>query len=169
MPRPGIASILFPALRQDRARVSDGRCFLELTAVDAGFSHHDRARFAFLVAATVFFVVAGLITRLLNQPSNKVVIAWLAEDPPPNWAVVRDAMHASRAHEFVGYVIQVCGTVCSSCRPIKSDDAGIAVGNGMTDDPRSGNSPLPSVGCGERASKCQRGGARARPRTVDDF
>jgi hypothetical protein len=68
-----------------------GAFTIALIAAAAGLSYGDRTRFTLLMAAAACFVLAGLVTRFLNQPINAVVIAWSPAVPPVNWAVVRDA------------------------------------------------------------------------------
>ncbi|MFC5498599.1 DUF1772 domain-containing protein [Caenimonas terrae] len=43
-----------------------------------------------LVAAALLMIVAGLVTRLGNQPINAVVITWSPQAPAANWAQLRD-------------------------------------------------------------------------------
>jgi hypothetical protein len=61
-----------------------------LTIAAAVLARADRTRLGVLVAAAACFVVAGLITRFLNQPINAVVMTWSADAPPSNWAELRD-------------------------------------------------------------------------------
>jgi uncharacterized membrane protein len=42
------------------------------------------------LAAAGLFIVAGLITRLLNQPINAVVMTWSPQSLPPEWELLRD-------------------------------------------------------------------------------
>lgn len=61
-----------------------------LTMVAAALAAGDRPRLALLLLAAACFIVAGLITRFLNQPINAVVMTWSAEAPPANWMQLRD-------------------------------------------------------------------------------
>ncbi len=61
-----------------------------LTLVAAALATGDRTRWILLLSAAAFFVAAGLITRLLNQPINAVVMTWSADAPPANWMQLRD-------------------------------------------------------------------------------
>lgn len=61
-----------------------------LTIAAAALSRDNVVRFGLLTAAAVCFVASGLITRLLNQPINAVVMTWNASSPPPNWTALRD-------------------------------------------------------------------------------
>lgn len=63
---------------------------LTLAAAGSAFDASQRTPFLLLIAAAVCFVAAGLITRLLNQPINALVITWSADAPPGNWAALRD-------------------------------------------------------------------------------
>jgi len=48
-----------------------------------------RRAYPYLIAAGLF-IAAGLITRLLNQPINAVVITWDPHNPPAAWTMLRD-------------------------------------------------------------------------------
>ena len=43
-----------------------------------------------LIAAAACLMVAGLVTRLENQPINTIVMTWSARAPAPNWMQLRD-------------------------------------------------------------------------------
>lgn len=62
-----------------------------LTLVSAGLSRHNPRQALLLLAAFGCFVSAGLVTRLLNQPINAIVMTWTAAMPPANWTELRDA------------------------------------------------------------------------------
>jgi len=61
-----------------------------LTLIAAALTAGDRQRLALLLSAAACFVVAGLVTRFLNQPINAVVMTWSADSPPANWMQLRD-------------------------------------------------------------------------------
>ena len=61
-----------------------------LTIVAAVLARSDRARLILLIAAAACFVAAGLITRLLNQPINAIVMTWSTDAPPANWMQLAD-------------------------------------------------------------------------------
>ena len=61
-----------------------------VTIIFAVLARDDRTRFLLLLAAAVCFVSAGLITRLLNQPINAIVMTWAVDAPPTNWTHLRD-------------------------------------------------------------------------------
>lgn len=65
-------------------------CIL-LTAALAVLTRHDPRSRYLLIAATVFLVVAGLVTRFENQPINSLVMTWSAQAPAANWMELRDA------------------------------------------------------------------------------
>jgi uncharacterized membrane protein len=62
-----------------------------LTLASALLARGNGAQRALFVAAFVCFLIAGLVTRLLNQPINAVVITWSASAPPRSWTALRDA------------------------------------------------------------------------------
>lgn len=68
-----------------------GLVCIVLTVALAVLVRHDRRARNLLVAAALCLVVAGLITRLGNQPINAVVMAWSPQAPPANWTELRDA------------------------------------------------------------------------------
>lgn len=50
---------------------------------------NSEARFL-LVAAVICLVVAGVVTRFMNQPINSEVMRWNVQSPPANWMELRD-------------------------------------------------------------------------------
>jgi hypothetical protein len=68
-----------------------GAATLAVTAAAAVMARHDPARAAMLAAASVAFLVPGLITRFINQPINAVVITWSPAAPPADWTLLRDS------------------------------------------------------------------------------
>jgi uncharacterized membrane protein len=63
-----------------------------LAIVGAAFlSRGDRSQLTLLLFAGGLFLVAGLITRLLNMPINSVVMTWSPQAPPADWVQLRDA------------------------------------------------------------------------------
>src|SRR5262249_32148694 len=77
-----------PGRRQGDACARAATIFVTLIAAVLG--RDDRIRLGLLVSAVVCFVVAGMTTRFLNQPINRVVIQWTAEAPPVEWMGLRD-------------------------------------------------------------------------------
>jgi len=61
-----------------------------LTLVAAIFTRDNPRKRLLLVVATCCFVVAGVVTRLLNQPINAIVMTWSPDSPPENWSALRD-------------------------------------------------------------------------------
>ena len=67
-----------------------GAVCIVLTVVLASLSKRDpRSRFL-LIAAAVLMFIAGLVTRLENQPINAIVMTWSVQAPAGNWAQLRD-------------------------------------------------------------------------------
>ena len=67
-----------------------GAATIAVTAVAAAMARHDGVRFGLLVAAVAGFLAAGLITRLRNQPINRVIMGWPVAAPPEHWTQLRD-------------------------------------------------------------------------------
>lgn len=92
----GSDSILYVALQKQAIRRLDktmpalGAATILLTIIAAVAGRNDRTRFGLLSTAIVFLVVAGLVTRLANQPINAIVMSWNAEAPPGSWIELRD-------------------------------------------------------------------------------
>jgi uncharacterized membrane protein len=68
-----------------------GAATILFTIVAAVAASGDSRRFGLLIAGTVCFILAGLITRFLNQPINAIVITWNSNTPPAAWENLRDA------------------------------------------------------------------------------
>lgn len=85
-----------------------GAVTILLTILSAVLAHDDRTRLYLLIAAVLCFVVAGLVTRFLNQPINAVLMTWQVESPPPEWSELRDAWW--RWH--IVRTIFGCGALC---------------------------------------------------------
>ena len=69
--------------------VMGAACLLLALALALIAKGDSRARYL-LLAAAALMVVAGLVTRLANQPLNAVVMTWSAQAPPANWEQLRD-------------------------------------------------------------------------------
>ena len=65
-------------------------CILLTAALAVLTKGESRSRYL-LVAAVVFLLVAGLVTRFENQPINSLVMSWSAQTPGANWMELRDA------------------------------------------------------------------------------
>ena len=61
-----------------------------LTAVLAALTKNDKRGRYLLIAATICLAVAGVVTRLGNQPINAVVMTWSPAAPSANWMELRD-------------------------------------------------------------------------------
>jgi uncharacterized membrane protein len=64
-------------------------CILLNAALAVLTKDNKRSRYL-LVATVICLAVAGLITRLANQPINAVVITWSPQAPAANWQELRD-------------------------------------------------------------------------------
>ena len=67
-----------------------GGISIVLTLIAATLAAIDRSRMILLLVAAGCFIAAGLITRILNQPINAIVMTWSADAPPANWMQLRD-------------------------------------------------------------------------------
>jgi len=79
-----------------------------LTLISAGLTWPDQARAAVLLGGALSYVVAGLITRLVNLPINSVVLTWSAEAPPTNWGEVRERW-------WYWHRVRTAAAVCGLC------------------------------------------------------
>jgi hypothetical protein len=92
----GLDAGLYVALQQQAIRGGDkampalGAVTIVVTMIAAVLGRGDRTRLGLLIAAIVCFVVAGLTTRFLNQPINRIVMTWSTDAPPLNWPGLRD-------------------------------------------------------------------------------
>jgi uncharacterized membrane protein len=93
----GLGANAYVALQQQGIRTLNvampvlGAVAALLTVASAALGSENRTRFLLLLSAVICFVAAGLITRLLNQPINAIVITWPVDAPPSNWTQFRDA------------------------------------------------------------------------------
>ena len=62
-----------------------------LTLTSAFLARGNRRQLALFLAAALFFLAAGIVTRFLNQPINAIVITWSVDSSPANWIELRDA------------------------------------------------------------------------------
>jgi uncharacterized membrane protein len=79
-----------------------------LTLISAGLAWPDRARSVVLLAGALSYIVAGLITRLVNLPINSVVSTWSAERPPANWGHFRERW-------WYWHRVRTASAVCGLC------------------------------------------------------
>jgi uncharacterized membrane protein len=68
-----------------------GGATILLTLAAAFEASGDPLRMNLLFTAAAALIVAGLVTRFLNQPINAVVMTWDASSPPTEWTKLRDA------------------------------------------------------------------------------
>ena len=61
------------------------------TIAAATLARGEKIQLIMLIAAAGAFLMAGLITRFLNQPINAVVMTWSPTAPPADWTLLRDA------------------------------------------------------------------------------
>ena len=61
-----------------------------LTIISAILSRGDKTTLMLLIFAAVFLIIAGIVTRFLNQPINAQVMTWIADNPPSDWIKLRD-------------------------------------------------------------------------------
>ncbi|QGQ93813.1 DUF1772 domain-containing protein [Paenibacillus psychroresistens] len=62
-----------------------------LTIISAVLCRKDRNMLLLLIVAAIFLIVAGIITRFLNQPINAKMMTWVIENPPSDWISLRDS------------------------------------------------------------------------------
>jgi anthrone oxygenase-like protein len=92
----GLDAPLYVALQQQEIRALNvvmpvlGTLTIVLTLASAALARDHLTRFALLLAAAGCFTAAGLVTRLLNQPINAVVLTWEIGAPPSDWMQFRD-------------------------------------------------------------------------------
>ena len=67
-----------------------GAATIALTLAAAFAASGDPLRMNLLFAAAAGLIVAGLVTRFLNQPLNAIVMTWNANSPPADWTTLRD-------------------------------------------------------------------------------
>jgi uncharacterized membrane protein len=67
-----------------------GATTIVLTLVSAFGARGDQPRLTLFMASAGCYLVAGLVTRFLNQPINAVVSTWLVQALPSNWEQLRD-------------------------------------------------------------------------------
>ena len=67
-----------------------GGATILFSIASAFLSRADGTRLMLLVVVVLSFIIAGLITRFLNQPINAVVMTWKPDAPPADWMQLRD-------------------------------------------------------------------------------
>lgn len=92
----GSDAALYVALQQQGIKGLDttmpalGAATILVTIIAAVLGRRDGTRLGLLIAAVACLIVAGLITRFLNQPINAIVMTWQRDAPPANWMRLRD-------------------------------------------------------------------------------
>jgi uncharacterized membrane protein len=93
----GLSASAYITLQQQAIRTLNqsmpalGAVTILVTSTAAVLARSDRGKLMLLIAAVFCFVVAGLMTRFLNQPINSIVKTWNSDAPPANWTSLRDA------------------------------------------------------------------------------
>jgi len=85
-----------------------------LTLISAWLTWPDRVQSAVLLVGALGYIVAGLITRLINMPINSRVMTWSAEAPPANWGRFRDRW-------WYWHRVRTAAAVCGLCLLIAGD------------------------------------------------
>ena len=67
-----------------------GGATILVTIVSAFLARDDASRLAMLILVVLSFVMAGLVTRFLNQPINAIVLTWTPAAAPADWMQLRD-------------------------------------------------------------------------------
>ena len=67
-----------------------GALTIAATLAAAFLARYDKPRMTLLIAAAIFFIISGVITRTVNMPINADVIRWSGSAPPDNWTQIRD-------------------------------------------------------------------------------
>jgi uncharacterized membrane protein len=61
-----------------------------LTIISAFLSRDNKTTMYVLIAAAICLIIAGIVTRFLNQPINSDVMLWTVQNPPADWMDIRD-------------------------------------------------------------------------------
>lgn len=91
-----------------------------LTGTLAVLTKNDKRGRYLLIAAVIFLLIAGLITRFANQPINAVVMTWSPQAPAANWMELRDTWwhwHILRTVAGVGALTLALLAALGSQRP----------------------------------------------------
>ena len=117
----GLAAAAYVAQQQRSIRAMNvampvlGAVTTLATVVDAYDVRGEPARCALLLASAACFLIAGAVTRWLNQPINALVMTWPVQAPPPGWERLRDAWwrwHVLRtASAVAGLCLSIAATV----------------------------------------------------------
>jgi uncharacterized membrane protein len=115
----GLDAAAFVAVHQEAVRGLNvllpalGFLTIACLAVSAFLRRRERPALWLLLAAIVFMVASGAVTRFLNQPINAEVMGWSRTSVPANWQELRESWwywHVSRTlTTFAGFVL-IAGT-----------------------------------------------------------
>jgi uncharacterized membrane protein len=67
-----------------------GALTIMVTLAAAFLARQNTPRMGLLIAAALFFIIAGVITRAGNMPINASVLRWTTSAPPDNWMLLRN-------------------------------------------------------------------------------
>ena len=87
-----------------------------VTLAAALLERSDRTRLALLLIAAGLFIIAGLITRFLNQPINATVMTWSAQSPPEGWMRQRNAWWRWHITRFSAGLAGLCMLIVAALR-----------------------------------------------------
>ena len=76
----------------------------------------DRIRLAMLVVVVLSFVIAGLVTRFLNQPINAVVMTWVPGALPSDWMQLRDTWSSWHLVRLAFGLLGLCVLIAAMLR-----------------------------------------------------
>lgn len=93
---------------------------IALTLVLVWRSRGRGAVFWLYLAAALFMMAGGVVTRFFNQPINAQVMAWTADTLPANWSELRASWwswHVVRTgFSVVGFAVLLAGTMLDRSR-----------------------------------------------------
>ncbi len=87
-----------------------------LTLISAFLQKDNRTIFIFLIVATIFLVISGLVTKFGNQPINKIVMTWNKAEVPGNWTELRDKWWSFHILRTLTAVVAFCFIVAAALR-----------------------------------------------------
>lgn len=87
-----------------------------LTLISAFLQKDNRTIFIFLIVATIFLVISGLVTKFGNQPINKIVMTWNKAEVPGTWTELRDKWWSFHILRTLTAVVAFCFIVATALR-----------------------------------------------------
>ncbi len=78
------------------------------TLAFAFFQKENKAVFILLLAAAGLLITGGLITKLGNQPINKIVMTWSNEVVPADWEALRNKWWSYHITRLITTVVAFC-------------------------------------------------------------